>query len=97
VTIRPHLLGLTWARGAEPTPHGLLRVAIRSDHGYVTTIHLPPMVTARVSLPVRSGHAVVRVNGRAMISHATDGGRRDVVTLRGQGRYVVALQFSTQP
>ena len=92
VTIRPHLLGLKWARGAEPTPHGLLRVAIRSDHGYVTTIHLPPMVTAQISLPVRSRHAVVRINGKVTINPVTYGARRDVVTLRGQGRYVVSLQ-----
>ena len=42
VDIRPDLIGLMWARGAEPTPHGLLRVAIRADKGYITTIHLPP-------------------------------------------------------
>lgn len=87
VDIRPDLMGLKWARGAEPTPHGLLRVAIRNDEGYVTTIHLPAHVTARVSVP--SAGATVRVNDKTMAGKSADGGRRAVVVLRGPGRYVV--------
>ena len=89
VDIRPDLIGLQWAKGAEPTPHGLLRVAIRDHNGYVTTIHLPPRVEARVSVPVSTADAQVTVNGRPMTSVATDGGRRAVVTLSRPGRYIV--------
>ncbi len=89
VDIRPDLAGLKWAKGAEPTPHGLLRVAIRKARGYVTTIHLPPRVEARVSVPVASPHATVLVNGRERTSRSADGGKRAVVTLGGPGRYVV--------
>ena len=31
VTIRPDLAGLAWAKGAEPTPHGLLKVALEHE------------------------------------------------------------------
>src|SRR5262245_62240848 len=31
--IEPHTAGLTWARGAVPTPHGPLRIAWRLVHG----------------------------------------------------------------
>ncbi len=89
VDIRPDLIGLTWAKGAEPTPHGLLRVAIRDERDYVTTINLPPQVKARVSVPVSSPHATVLVNGMPRRSRSADGGRRAVVMLSGRGRYVV--------
>ncbi len=89
VDIRPDLIDLKWAKGAEPTPHGLLRVAIRNDKGYVTTIDLPRDVVARVSVPVPSPHAGVTVNGRRVASAPGEGGKRAVVTLSGQGTYVV--------
>ncbi len=89
VEIRPDLIGLKWAKGAEPTPHGLLRVAIRHDGGYVTTVQLPPEVKARVSVPVSAPGAKVLANGRPMASVAADGGKRAVVMLSGAGKYVV--------
>lgn len=89
VDIRPDLMGLKWAKGAEPTPHGLLRVAIRDEDGYVTTIGLPSQVTARVSVPVPAPGATVRVNGRRVAGKSADGGRRAVVVLRKPGKYIV--------
>ena len=89
VDIRPDLIGLKWAKGAEPTPHGLLRVAIRDHNGYVTTIHLPPQIDARVSVPVPAPDAKLMVNGRPVASVAADGGRRAVVTLSRPGKYIV--------
>ncbi len=103
VDIRPDLLGLEWAQGSEPTPHGPLRVAIRKQHGFVTTIELPPRVEARVSVPVPSPHATVVVNGRRMRSRSADAGRRAVVLLSGPGKYVVTsrqrapLSFRSRP
>ncbi len=88
VDIRPHLLGLEWAKGAEPTPHGLLQVSIR-DEGYVTKIELPPDVAARVSVPVPSPGAKVTVNGKPVQSVRAEGGKRAVVLLKGRGQYVV--------
>ena len=89
VDIRPDLIGLKWAKGSEPTPHGLLRVAIRNAHGYITTIHLPAQIEARVSVPLPAPGARVMVNGRPRASRPADGGKRAIVMLKGAGRYVV--------
>jgi len=59
VDIRPDLVDLKWAQGGEPTPRGILKVDIRKDNGYKTTIDLPPGTIARVSLPVSApGEAI---------------------------------------
>ncbi len=92
VNIRPDLIGLRWAKGGEPTPHGILKVSIRRSNGYVTTIDLPADETARVSVPVSLPGAKVLVNGKPMASVSTDGGRRAVVVLSSQGQYVVTSQ-----
>jgi len=89
VSIRPDLLGLQWAKGGEPTPHGMLRVSIKKREGYVTKITLPPQETAIVSVPVTSGRRKVLVNGRYVESRSTDDGKRALITLRFQGIYVV--------
>src|SRR6185312_1534156 len=42
VSIRPDLIDLAWAKGAEPTPHGLLKVDIRRDAAKVImTVDVP--------------------------------------------------------
>ncbi|MGC8550743.1 MAG: alpha-L-rhamnosidase C-terminal domain-containing protein [Acidobacteriaceae bacterium] len=89
VNIRPDLLGLKWAKGGEPTPHGILNVSIRNDNGYVTKIELPPDVKARVSVPVPEAGTKVLVNGKPMASTPAEGGKRAVVMLSGQGSYTV--------
>ena len=90
VDIEPHLLGLRWAKGGEPTPHGVLRVSIRKHQGYVTEIHLPPDEIAKVSVPVDSPGAIVTINGRQTKSVTADHGKRRVVSLTGQGTYIIA-------
>jgi hypothetical protein len=89
VNIRPDLIDLKWAKGGEPTPHGMLNVSIRKDDGYVTTIALPADVAARVSVPVTSASARVTVNGKSMKSTPAEGGKRAIVMLSGQGTYTV--------
>jgi hypothetical protein len=93
VKIRPDLLGLKWAKGGEPTPHGVLHVSIRNDHGYVTKIQLPPDVKASVSVPVPVASAKVLVNGKPMASTPAEGGKRAVVMLSGQGSYTVSTKW----
>ncbi|MDA8347845.1 MAG: alpha-L-rhamnosidase [Pseudomonadota bacterium] len=92
VDIRPDLLGLRWIKGGEPTPHGILRVSVRRQNGYVTTIVLPPDEIARVSIPVRPHRARVFVNGRYEKSVAVHRGTRAVFILRSQGTYVVTAR-----
>jgi len=89
VNIRPDLLGLKWARGGEPTPHGMLYVSIREHDGYTTTVTLPADVQASVSVPAASSGAVVLVNGKAQQSTPAESGTRAVVVLSGRGTYVI--------
>ena len=87
VDIRPDLIDLQWAQGGEPTPHGMLKVDIRKDNGYKTTIDLPPGSVARVSLPVSSPREPIMVNGTRQTGEAEEDGKREVVTLRTAGRF----------
>ncbi len=63
VAIHPQLLGLTSARGTVPTPHGMISVAMDSDH--TLTLDLPSGVeTAELTLP--SAATQVLLNGTAI-------------------------------
>jgi hypothetical protein len=89
VTIRPDLAGLTWAKGAEPTPHGLLKVDLKKSGGLVTTIDLPADESATVLVPVSSGQQVV-VNGKATKPAKTvENGARSAVVLSQPGHYIL--------
>jgi alpha-L-rhamnosidase len=87
VDIRPDLIDLQWAKGAEPTPHGMLGVAIRKDAGDVIDIDLPAGINARVSVPVPSPGAEVMVNGQAEPSTPDEDGKRAIVMLNEAGHY----------
>lgn len=89
VNIRPDLVDLSWAKGAEPTPHGLLKVDIRRDASRKVTVavDIPEGVIAKVSVPVASSNNQVLVNGNVQKSVATEGGTRMIVTLPTAGHY----------
>jgi hypothetical protein len=53
VTITPNLLGLDWAKGSVPTPHGPIAISIDKTKG--TTIDLPDGIEASVQLPFEDG------------------------------------------
>jgi hypothetical protein len=87
VNVRPDLVDLAWARGAVPTPHGLLKVDARKrGAGESVIVELPEGVTAKVSV---AAAREVRVNGKVQDSVAAENGTRRVVTLRGAGRYTL--------
>jgi hypothetical protein len=89
VDIRPDLVDLAWAQGAEPTPHGLLKVDARQSGSAVTiAVDVPEGVVARVSVPASS--ARVTVNGAAASATAAESGTRAVVTLDHAGHYELA-------
>ena len=93
VDIRPDLVDLDWAKGAEPTPHGLLKVDVRKKGGAVAiTVDVPEGVVARVSVPVASATPYVSVNGRAANSTSTENGTRAVVLFDHAGHYQLAGQ-----
>lgn len=87
VTIRPDLAGLAWARGSEPTPHGLLSVDLRRDPAMDAVVVLPAEVKATVLMPVPAGTRTVLVNGKAQPGNLTDNNTRLAIQLSGAGRY----------
>ena len=94
VHIRPDLVDLDWARGAEPTPHGLLKVDARKNGtGAVIEVDVPEGVVARVSVPVTPGPAArVTVNENVAEATPAEGGARAVVVLDHAGHYQLAGQ-----
>ncbi len=82
VDIRPELMGLTFARGAEPTPRGLLKVDVTAER---TIVDVPEGVTAHVSVAGKR----VMVNGAQASAVADESGSRSQVTIAKAGHYVV--------
>lgn len=90
VNIRPDLIDLHWAKGAEPTPHGLLGVDIKhGENGYVTTIDLPAEIEAQVSVPLAAATDRVFVNGKRVKSSPAEGAKRAVIILNQKGHYSI--------
>ena len=89
VTIRPDLAGLQWARGAEPTPRGLLRVAV--EPGSVR-LSVPPDTIATVALPFAPGPGSVLQNGQPVSAVSAEGGTRSTVTVRVAGDYTFTVR-----
>lgn len=87
VTIRPDLLDLKYARGAEPTPRGLLRVDLKPGN---VAIDLPAGTVATVLVPLAHAGASVTQNGSPVQGTAAEGGARLAVTLNAAGHYVFA-------
>lgn len=87
VDIRPDLLGLKWAQGGEPTPRGILKVEIRQENGFKTTIDLPAATIARVSMPVSAAGTAITVNGEKQTGEGAENGTRAVVVLNHAGHY----------
>src|SRR5580692_6894546 len=87
VTITPDLMGIAWARGAEPTPNGLLKVEVRQEKGMVLTVDIPNGVNAEVALPAVSQGGQVSVNGNAESVKLSEDGTRGTVTIDKPGHY----------
>ncbi|MGA7886594.1 MAG: alpha-L-rhamnosidase C-terminal domain-containing protein [Acidobacteriaceae bacterium] len=91
-TIRPDLLDLAWARGAEPTPRGLLRVDLsetRGEHSLQLAVDLPPGIRATVLYPVQAGANTVLVNGKAIQGTPAENGARIAIVLDHAGHYTL--------
>jgi alpha-L-rhamnosidase len=93
VAIRPDLLDLDWARGAEPTPRGLLQVDYKkTGEGLTAEIDLPPGVMGKVSMPIQTGQTSVSVNGKAVSGTLAENGTRLVVELSGAAHFNLGLE-----
>ena len=92
-TIRPDLLDLDWARGAEPTPHGLLKVNLKKEgSGLSAAIDVPEGVDATVLFPIKPGTDHVTVNGNAQTGSPAENGTRLAVHLGKGGHYELKSQ-----
>ncbi len=89
VTVRPDLAGLQWARGAEPTPRGLIKVSVEKG---AVRVSLPEGSVATVLLPFAAGQGKVLENGKVVASVSVEGGTRSAVTLRAAGDYSFTVQ-----
>jgi hypothetical protein len=93
VDIRPDLVDLDWARGAEPTPHGLLKVDVKNAaKGVTIAVDVPEGVVARVLVPMGSPTMHVILNGGVAGSASLEGGTRAAVTLNRAGHYELTGQ-----
>ena len=93
VTIRPDLAGLAWAKGAEPTPHGLLKVDLNASPTLQTVIDLPADEVATVLIPVQHAGQGVLVNGTAATDvKPAENGTRAAVVLTTPGHYTLQAQ-----
>lgn len=92
VSVRPDLVDLQWARGAMPTPHGLIKVdAHKKGSATEIAVDVPEGVVARLSVPVSGARVTsVRVNGRSEQGESAEGGARRMVVLDHAGHYVVS-------
>jgi hypothetical protein len=91
VDIRPDLVDLDWARGGEPTPHGLLKVDVKkSDGGLAIAVDVPEGVVARVSVPVTRASTQVTVNGGLVNAVSAENGARAIVALDHAGHFELA-------
>ncbi len=91
-TIRPDLVDLEWAKGAEPTPQGLLKVNLRKthdEHSLHAVIDLPPGVEATVLYPVAPGAGPVMVNGERQTGTPAENGSRVAIVLSKPGQYEI--------
>jgi len=92
VTIRPDLGGLKWARGAEPTPNGLLKIDLQQNGGLQIGVNVPANVEATVLIPVESTSQHVYINGKevgAGQSQIVENGTRAAVVLHQPGHYTL--------
>ncbi|HEV2487058.1 MAG TPA: alpha-L-rhamnosidase C-terminal domain-containing protein [Terracidiphilus sp.] len=91
--VRPDLLGLDWAKGQVPTPHGPIGVEIRRAPEPAIDLSLPTGVEATVLVPcarpcTQPGAAVL-VNGERVASSSAENGARAAIVLRSPGHYKI--------
>jgi alpha-L-rhamnosidase len=89
-TIRPDLIDLEWARGAEPTPNGLIKVDLKKEGGGLSaTIDIPDGVDATVLFPVKPGTDHVSVNGSSLPGTPAENGTRLALHLGKAGHFEI--------
>lgn len=75
-------------KGQEPTPHGLLKVALRKEAGLQATSTIPSNVHAMVLFPVSNAGDYVQINGSPRRAPLIENGTRMAFDLTAPGRCV---------
>lgn len=98
-SVAPHPAGLTWAKGAVPTPHGAVNIDWKWENNqsqeatgqnvsarFVLHLHNPPGETAEIELPKRNGQAPssVALNGKQVSGQ---------VAVRAAGNYTLEATY----
>jgi len=91
VTIRPDLAGLAWAKGAEPTPHGLIRIDLRAGaEGSISIrLDLPEGIKATVLAPVYRPAAQILINGKPVRGQSAEDGHRIAIEIDHGGHFLI--------
>lgn len=98
-TIRPDLAGLAWARGAVPTPNGLIKVDYKAGDTFRAAIDLPAGVAAQVSMPVcdnANSAQSVTINGAPATGLSSENGARVLIPVEKPGHYEFAAPCTQQ-
>jgi len=99
--IRPDLAGLAWARGAVPTPRGLIKVDYRqAADSFHAAIDIPADVTAKVSMPSCGGGnspMSVMLNGARASGTPAEDGTRLMISLSAAGHYEFVSECAANP
>jgi len=95
VDIHPDLLGLDWARGTAPTPHGPIKISIDRQQGIV--LDLPSGVrSAHLSFTRPDASFEIRLNGRPYVCEpcvkGEPGAPMHVFELTSPGHYEVLFR-----
>jgi hypothetical protein len=86
------LIDLSWARGSEPTPSGLIKVDIKNDGIFHLALDLPSSVDADLLIPVPRNGSSVYVNGAVVSSTSAEDGARAEIHLSHEGHYEIHAQ-----
>jgi hypothetical protein len=89
VTIRPDLLDLQWAKGAEPTPKGLIEIDLKREAGLLLRLDIPEGIQADVLVPVAGPSSAVSVNGGVQTGTPVEDGKRMRIALAHGGQYEI--------
>ncbi|MGJ8640864.1 MAG: alpha-L-rhamnosidase C-terminal domain-containing protein [Opitutaceae bacterium] len=73
IQIRPHLSGLTYAKGKVPTPRGAIQVEWKLDPEFSMMIRLPQSMKTEISIPQVGTAKQVYLNGQPVPSTLKDG------------------------
>ncbi len=93
VDIRPNLAGLSWVRGGEPTPRGMIEVSVKQRTGETEVqVDLPPSTTAHISLLLTGKERDIAVNGKTVSWTPEENGTRAAFVLNTGGHFQITAK-----